>query len=129
MKKIFTVAVLCVSLSAAAQQRVAYWKPVALSGRVEMLPATDLRLGKEVPVTFPALVLDTPITAGSENGDPDNRPETSGIVQLSATGRTYDTIKRLRGSRVAIECHDLFPSATAHHFAPILCTVDRVVTP
>lgn len=129
MKKILIGAALCVSVSAVAEQRVAYWQPVALSGKIEMLPGVDLQLGKEAPVKFPALILDAPITAGSENGDPDNRPETSGIVQLSATGQTYETIKRLRGRRVAIECRDLFPSTTAHHFEPILCTVERVVTP
>lgn len=130
MKKLLLIVAVAVSIQAYAQERVAYWEPVTLSGKVEMLPAKDLQLGKEVPTRFPAIVLDHSITAGTTADDPDTPLATTGIVQLAATSQAqYAEIKRQRGRRVAIECKDLFPSVTAHHFEPILCTVERVITP
>lgn len=129
MKKLVLATALLAALPLHAQQRVPYWEPITLSGKIEMLPGTDLQLGKEVRVKFPAIVLDHSITAGTEPDDPDTPLATTGIVQLSATGKNFETLKRLRGQRAAVECQDLFPSATAHHFEPILCTVERVITP
>lgn len=129
MKKLVLAAALLAAPPLYAQQRVAYWEPITLSGKIDMLPGTDLQLGKGVRVKFLAIVLDHAITAGTEPGDPDTPLATTGIVQLSATGKNFETLKRLRGQRAAVECQDLFPSATAHHFEPILCTVERVITP
>lgn len=95
-----------------------------------MLPAMDLQMGNDVPTRFPAIVLDHAITAGSTPDDPENPLATTGIVQLAAASQDqYDVIKRLRGRRTAVECKNLFPKETAHHFEPILCTVERVLTP
>lgn len=124
--KMSVVVALLVPTIAFAGQMVRYDVPVTLSGTIDMLPATDIQMGNEVQVHFPALILDAPITAVPNPKFPDEVQATTDAVQLVATGQTYDQVRKLAGTRVTVQCHDLFPQETAHHFEPVLCTVQSL---
>ncbi|AMM17513.1 hypothetical protein AX768_25270 [Burkholderia sp. PAMC 28687] len=118
-------ALLCAN--AIAQQQVTYDGPVTLNGTVAILPATDIMYGKEVPTKFLALRLDADLITVSDGAVPDQQPEKTRVVQLVVTdSSSYQSIKGLKGRHATVLCSDISSAITAHHFAPILCTVKRL---
>ncbi|WP_115596973.1 DUF4431 domain-containing protein [Achromobacter sp. DH1f] len=130
MKTILITIALAMSTTMAAThaQSISYDQPIVLSGRLEMLTGVDIQRGKEVEVRYPALILDRKISVIPSTTDIGNTPQATGIVQLAISdGSQREFVKKVAGGRASISCASLYSWHTAHHFAPVLCNVDRVL--
>lgn len=98
---------------------------VTLTGMLANRNATDIQFGKEVPVTYPALVLPEPINLTGE-GECDGIRKDVGTIQLGISEHEdFDLYDKNVGKLAKVTC-DLYGSHTAHHFTPIVCSVEKL---
>lgn len=88
-----------------------------LTGTIEMLTATDISQGKEVPTKYIAVRLE------SRSG---NLPIGTDLQLVIEATNDYAKAKRLVGNRVTVMCSEIFEAETAHHFTDHLCAVRSI---
>ena len=106
-------------------------KPAVLRGTLARGNAVDIQLGKEVPVTFPSLILEKSITVQEDKAEEGMKSiqglSSVDVIHLSISPAfLWTKFDLLVGKKVRVECTELFSAFTAHHFAPVLCTVREI---
>ncbi len=99
--------------------------PVTLTGMLANRHAIDIQFGEEVPVTYPALILSEPINLTGE-GECEGMRKDVGTIQLGMSEhKDFDLYDKNIGNLAKVTC-DLYASHTAHHFTPIVCSVEKL---